>query len=142
VADALDIELELASLDIAYLDRLTERQGLNSIAEKRYFKTQYLLAHKAQKERLKMAQKGKTAGPPDPKREAEKRKSFVSLANKRVSKALKAVQLIGNLYNRSTYKYDDADVAKIAKALQDECQGVINRFKGKAEEKSAFAIGE
>ena len=48
------------------------------------------------------------------------REKFVKLATKRVSNALKAIQLIGNLSNRSNYDYTPEDVQKIFKALQDE----------------------
>ena len=56
------------------------------------------------------------------------REKFVELANKRVSRALKAVQLIGNLSNRSNYDYSDEDVSKIIKALQDEVAACRRRF--------------
>lgn len=58
----------------------------------------------------------------------EDRKKFVDLANKRVSKALKAIQLIGNLSNRSNYDYTPDDAAKIFKALQDEISACRKRF--------------
>ena len=51
---------------------------------------------------------------------AADREKFVRLANKRVSTALKAIQLIGNLSNKSNYDYTEADVLKIFRALQDE----------------------
>lgn len=57
------------------------------------------------------------------------REKFVRLANKRVSNALKALQLIGNLSNRSNYDYTDEDVAKILKALQDELNSCRRRFE-------------
>jgi hypothetical protein len=58
----------------------------------------------------------------------EDRQKFVRLATKRVSNALKAMQLIGNLSNRSNYDYTDADVQKIFKALQDELSACRKRF--------------
>jgi hypothetical protein len=60
-------------------------------------------------------------------READ-RKKFVELANKRVSKALHNIQLIGNLSNRSNYHYTDDDVAKIFKALNNEIRSCRKRF--------------
>lgn len=48
------------------------------------------------------------------------REKFVRLATRRVINALKAIQLIGNLSNRSNYDYTSEDVQKIFKALQDE----------------------
>ena len=56
------------------------------------------------------------------------RERFVDLANKRVSKALKSIQLIGNLSNRSNYDYTEEDVAKIVRALQHEISGCRKRF--------------
>lgn len=56
------------------------------------------------------------------------RAKFVDLANKRVSKALKGIQLIGNLSNRSNYDYTEEDVAKIIRALQDEVAACRKRF--------------
>ena len=59
----------------------------------------------------------------------EDREKFVRLANQRVSRALKAIQLVGNLSNRSNYDYSDEDVAKILKALQDEINACKKRFE-------------
>jgi hypothetical protein len=56
------------------------------------------------------------------------RTKFVELANKRVSRALKAIQLIGNLSNRSNYDYTEEDVTKIFKALEDEMTDCRKRF--------------
>jgi hypothetical protein len=56
------------------------------------------------------------------------RQKFVDLANKRVSKALKSIQLIGNLSNRSNYDYTDEDIAKIFRALQNEIASCRKRF--------------
>lgn len=59
----------------------------------------------------------------------EDREKFVRLANKRVSSALKAIQLIGNLSNRTNYSYTERDVEKIFKALQDELNASRKRFE-------------
>ncbi|MCQ2002860.1 hypothetical protein [Rhizobium sp. NRK18] len=53
---------------------------------------------------------------------------FRELAEKRTNKALEAVRLIGNLSNRQTYDYDDADVRKIIKALREAISEVETRF--------------
>ena len=60
-------------------------------------------------------------------RERDRRK-FVELANKRVSKALHEIQLIGNLSNRSNYRYTDEDVAKVFKALNSGLRACRKRF--------------
>ncbi len=56
------------------------------------------------------------------------REKFVELAQKRVSKAMKDIQLIGNLSNRSNYDYTEEDVAKIMKALADELSVCRKKF--------------
>ena len=50
-------------------------------------------------------------------READ-RKKFVELAEKRVTRALKDIKLIGNLSNKSNYSYTKSDSDK--KAAKDE----------------------
>ena len=57
------------------------------------------------------------------------RSKFAKLASARVSKALKDIQLIGNLSNRSNYDYTDEDVAKIFKALNEELAACKRRFE-------------
>ena len=57
-----------------------------------------------------------------------KRDNFVRLAESRVNKALKDIQLIGNLSNRSAYDFDEKDVRKIFGALQKALEGARTRF--------------
>lgn len=59
----------------------------------------------------------------------EDRAKFVKLASARVTKALKDIQLIANLANRSNYDYTDEDVAKIFKALNEEISACRKRFE-------------
>lgn len=70
------------------------------------------------------------------------REKFKRLAGRRVSGALKAVQLIGNLSNRSNYDYTDEDVAKIFKALQEEIAACKKRFElaGKKRNTTRFSL--
>ena len=63
-----------------------------------------------------------------PSRDA--RNKFIELANKRVTKTIKQIRLIGNLANRRAYKYDDADAKKIIRALQRELDVLKSRFHG------------
>lgn len=58
----------------------------------------------------------------------KKHVKFRELAEKRTNKALEAVRLIGNLSNRQTYAYEDAEVRKIVKALRDAVSDVEVRF--------------
>lgn len=57
------------------------------------------------------------------------RAKFVRLASKRVSNAMKAIQLVGNLANKSNYDYTEEDVQKIFKALSDELGACRKRFE-------------
>lgn len=60
---------------------------------------------------------------------ASKRQKFVKLAESRTVNAIKAIRTIGKLGNRNAYDYDDADVRKIVKALNDEIEALKNRMK-------------
>ena len=57
------------------------------------------------------------------------RDKFVELAEKRVSRALKDIKLIGNLSNRSNYSYTSADAEKIHKALKRAIDEMKARFE-------------
>ena len=58
-----------------------------------------------------------------------KRVKFVALAEKRVNKTIKAIQLIGNLSNKNNYQYSDGDIEIIVKALEYEIKEMKSRFK-------------
>ena len=68
----------------------------------------------------------------------DRREKFVELAEKRVSKSLKDLKLIGNLSNRSNYSYTDQDVTKIYRALKGALDEMKGRFdsKGSGEDES------
>jgi len=70
------------------------------------------------------------------------REKFVELAKRRVSKALKDIQLVGNLSNRSNYDYTEEDVTKIVKALTDEVSACRKKFEValKKQSKPAFEL--
>jgi len=57
-----------------------------------------------------------------------KREKFVELAEARVNKALKDIQLLGNLSNRSAYEFSEADVRKIFNALQKALDSAKSRY--------------
>lgn len=59
---------------------------------------------------------------------SSKREKFVELAEARVNRAIKDLQLIGNLSNRSAYEFTDADVRKIFSALQKAMELARSRF--------------
>jgi hypothetical protein len=69
------------------------------------------------------------------------REKFVELANKRVTKAIKDLRLIGNLANRRAYKYTENDAKKIVRALQRELDVLKSRFRGdEGDEDSIFTL--
>jgi hypothetical protein len=70
----------------------------------------------------------------------QRRTKFVELANKRVSNALKAISLIGNLSNQSAYAYTKEDANKIAKALIAEVEAIRRKFDGKGNDDNTFRI--
>ena len=73
-------------------------------------------------------------------READREK-FVELAEKRVSKALKDIKLIGNLSNKSNYSYTDQDVKKIYGALKKALDDMKVRFESNgANEEEIFKL--
>ena len=65
---------------------------------------------------------------------AKNRDKFVELAQKRVSRVVKDIRLIGNLSNRSNYSYDDDDVKKIMLTLRGELSRLHKRFETSATE--------
>jgi len=58
----------------------------------------------------------------------DKRAKFIELANKRVTRALREIRLVGNLSNRSSYEYTDEDAKKIVRALKREIETLQTRF--------------
>jgi hypothetical protein len=57
------------------------------------------------------------------------REKFVRMANKRVNSALKAIQQVGKLSNRSNYDYTQEDVDKIIASLENEVADCKKRFE-------------
>jgi len=59
----------------------------------------------------------------------KKREKFVELAEKRVTRAMKDMRLLGNLANRSNYAYTEEDAKKIVNALELEVRNVRRKFE-------------
>jgi len=55
-------------------------------------------------------------------RKANKREKFVELAQARTKNAIKAIRIIAKLGNKNAYDFADADVKKIASALNKEVE--------------------
>lgn len=62
-------------------------------------------------------------------RSQEKREKFIRLAEARVSKAMQAIRVVGNLSNRTNYDFTDDDIKKISRALNAEIDAMQARFK-------------
>ena len=58
-----------------------------------------------------------------------KDKKFRELAKSRVNKAIKSIQLIGNLANKSHYTYSDNESDQIINALEKELRTTKQKFK-------------
>jgi ABC-type Fe3+-hydroxamate transport system substrate-binding protein len=58
----------------------------------------------------------------------DKSTKFIELANKRVNRAIKDMQLIGNLANRQNYEFTEEQAKKIVKALQQELDALKQNF--------------
>jgi ABC-type Fe3+-hydroxamate transport system substrate-binding protein len=82
------------------------------------------------------AQKNRDSDPMPMTRDPRER--FVSLANSRVTAAIKQIRLVGNLANKKNYQYESEDAGKIIRALQRELDELKEKFKG--EEKSESTI--
>lgn len=64
---------------------------------------------------------------------SKKREKFVELAEARVNRAIKDLQLIGNLSNRSAYEFTDSDIKKIFSAIQKAADAARARFSREGE---------
>ena len=58
-----------------------------------------------------------------------RRERFRRLAEKRVVRTIREIRLVGNLFNRSNYDYDEADAVKILKALENELRLLRKRYE-------------
>ena len=71
------------------------------------------------------------------------REKFIRLAEKRVNNAIKAINLVGNLSNKSNYSYSEADVDKIFAALNSELKTCQAKFKHSTQEKkNRFSLSD
>jgi len=59
----------------------------------------------------------------------EKHEKFVELAEKRVTKLLHQLKLIGNLSNRSNYDYSVEEIKSIFNSIEREIKRVKNLFE-------------
>jgi len=62
------------------------------------------------------------------------------LANKRVPKALKYLDLVGNLANKSNYSYTEQQSQQIKKALKDKVNEFCRKFDSSTNNDSSFKL--
>tara|TARA_B100001093_G_scaffold391203_1_gene377607 strand:+ start:448 stop:675 length:228 start_codon:yes stop_codon:yes gene_type:complete len=65
---------------------------------------------------------------------------FIELANKRVPKALKYLDLIGNLANKSNYSYTEEQSLQIKRALKDKVNEICRKFDSGTNSDSSFKL--
>ena len=65
---------------------------------------------------------------------------FIELANKRVPKALKALELVGNLGNKSNYTYSKSQSDQIKRALREKVNEVCKKFDISNKNKNHFEL--
>jgi hypothetical protein len=63
-----------------------------------------------------------------PGESSKKREKFVELAQARTKNAIKAIRIIGKLGNKNAYEFTEADVRKIAAALNREVDSMKARM--------------
>lgn len=68
--------------------------------------------------------------------------AFKRLAVPRVSAAIKRIQLIGNLSNRSSYEYNEVQVSKIFSTIRAELDAAEARFTPKSADKPLFSLDD
>jgi len=70
----------------------------------------------------------------------DRRENFKRLAEARTNKLLKALELLGNLSNRSYYDYTPGDVEKIFDILQEELEEQKKRFTNRKVKTKRFRL--
>lgn len=65
-------------------------------------------------------------------RSKAKIENFLKLAPKRMTRALKGIEVVGNLANRNSYTYSSEQAAKIATALAEAVKAVSAKFTAPA----------
>jgi len=61
----------------------------------------------------------------------DKRERFIELAEKRVTRVLETIRLVGNLANRGNYEYSEEDLEKILSAIEGEVKRLRMTFHTK-----------
>lgn len=62
-----------------------------------------------------------------------RRERFKRLASKRTTNVLNQLRILGNLSDRNNYDYDEGDVRKIFRAIDERLRIVKAKFQGRTE---------
>ena len=73
-------------------------------------------------------------------RKAEKGPKFKQLANKRVPRALKALDSVANLSNKSVYDYTDEQRDSIVAILRSRLKSLEERFNGDTKRDTEWSL--
>lgn len=73
-------------------------------------------------------------------RKAERRQRFERLAEKRVTKAVRAMDAVARLANRNTYEYTSAEASQIIVALEEMLDTVRDEFASVGRAKAGFSF--
>lgn len=71
---------------------------------------------------------------------SKKKDKFKELAEKRVTRLIKDIRLIGNLSNTRNYEYEPEDVKKIFLAIDKEIKLIKVRFEGDSDDEIKFKL--
>jgi hypothetical protein len=74
------------------------------------------------------------------KNEDQKRQRFIRIAERRVNNILSNIDSLGNCANKRNYKYNDEDVVKIFKAIDEKLKTVRFLFSNPEKSKSYFSL--
>ena len=69
-----------------------------------------------------------------------KQEKFRILTEKRVTRAIKDIRLIGNLANKNNYSYSEKDGTKICAALETELKLLRMKFSGTSKRPPIFKL--
>jgi len=70
----------------------------------------------------------------------DRKENFIRLAEARTNKILKAIELLGNLSNKSYYEYTPEQVNSIFNAIQEELDSQKQKFNGKEDKVKKFRL--
>lgn len=79
------------------------------------------------------APRARRVGPPKSKRER-----FLEIGKRRVERVIGDLRRLGNCANRSSYEYEEPEIAAMRITVQRRVDEVFAKFKGKEESQDGF----